>query len=280
MNQLFFSTLLVQEHQADLDVQLDNLSSRREVMETGIEHGLFIATDLKLIDVEILKLKQAQITLEAWKSALMGMLKVMYGDEFPDNAILGKPHFNEPGSSKRIRPEYHWFELKNASLEAGKELVARKRMPVVYAFGQTGYGKPGYNLMNDQWDFYYMVGAGLRWNVWDWSQNRRERQVIEQQQQILTNSRATFDKGIRSLVVKEESNIMLYEKSEELDYQVLQLQKEIARQAATKLANGTITATEFLIEINKEHLARISLSTHQIQHLQSIVNYLTIQGKL
>ena len=45
-------------------------------------------------------------------------------------------------------------------MEAGKELVGKRRMPVLYAFGQTGYGKPGYNMLSDEWDFYYLVGAG------------------------------------------------------------------------------------------------------------------------
>jgi hypothetical protein len=46
------------------------------------------------------------------------------------------------------------------------------------------------------------------------------------------------------------------------------------------LSNGTITATDYITELNKESMARISLATHQVQLMQSIANYLTIQGNL
>jgi len=280
VNNLFFSILLVQENLNNLDIHIDNLITRREVMEAGIEHGMFMASDLKLIDVEILRMRQAQIELGSRKSSFTEMLKVSCGENFPEGTLFEKPRLELTVDNQDMRPEYRWFELKDASLEAGKQLVSRKRMPVLYAFGQTGYGKPGYNMLNDQWDFYYMVGAGFRWNVLDWKQNQREQQVIEQQQYMLSNKKITFDRKIRSMVVSEETKVDQLARSLEIDHEVLGLQKDISRQAATKLANGTITATEYIIELNKENLARISLSTHQVQYMQSVANTMTIQGKL
>jgi hypothetical protein len=153
-------------------------------------------------------------------------------------------------------------------------------MPILYAYGQSGYGKPGYNLMSSRWDFYYMVGAGLKWNIWDWSTTSREKQVIANQQQMLQNQRAAFDKEIGSLLVQEEARIEQYRQYMELEVQVLQLREEISANAASKFSNGTITATEYITELNKESLARISLATHEILLEQSITNYLTIQGNL
>ena len=153
-------------------------------------------------------------------------------------------------------------------------------MPVLYAYGQTGYGKPGYNMMSEEWDFYYMVGAGLRWNIWDWNNSKRDRQVIQQQQHMLQNQRASFDKEIESQKVQEETRMEQYRKSMELEAQVLELQEEISEHAAIKLSNGTITATDYITELNKESMARINLATHQVQLMQSIANYLTIQGNL
>jgi hypothetical protein len=62
--------------------------------------------------------------------------------------------------------------------------------------------------------------------------------------------------------------------------EVLELQQQISGSAAAKLENGTITATEYITEINKENLARISMETHRVQLLQAMANYLTIQGTL
>jgi outer membrane protein TolC len=165
-------------------------------------------------------------------------------------------------------------------MEAGKELVGRKRMPVLYAFGQTGYGKPGYNMMSEDWDSYYMLGAGLKWKIWDWNTTSREKQLIGYQQQMLHTQRASFDQEIESLMVQEEARIEQYRLTMGMDRQVLELQKLISEQAAVQLDNGTMTATDYVTELNKESLARITLATHQVMLMQSMANYLTLQGNL
>jgi outer membrane protein TolC len=208
------------------------------------------------------------------------VLKVICGLEILDEFHLTMPELTLAHGVSGDRPEYRWFELQEASMEAGKEMISRSRMPMVYAFGQTGYGRPGYNMISDEWDFYYMVGAGIRWNIWDWNSSTRERQVLEQQQQQLHNRKATFNREIQSQSIQEEAKIKQFRNTMKLEREVLKLQKEISENAAAKLASGTITATEYITELNRESLARINLSTHEIQLMQAIANYMTILGNL
>ena len=104
--------------------------------------------------------------------------------------------------------------------------------------------------------------------------------MIGYQQQVLLNQRATFDKELESLLVQEEARIEQYRQTMEMEEQVVALQQEISEFAAVKLANGTITATDYVTELNKESLARNRLATHQVQLMQAMANYLTIQGNL
>ncbi len=280
VNQYYFSILVLQENRKNLEVHMTNLMARKETMKSAVEQGILLETELKVIDVEILKIRQSIVEVDARKKSLLDALNVWCGTGFSEGDILELPELEAMNPGRVNRPEYTLFELKDASMEAGKEMVGKKRMPVLYAYGQTGYGKPGYNMMSGEWDFYYMVGAGLKWNLWDWNSTSREKQVIANQQQMLQNQRATFDKEIGSKLVQEEARIEQYRETMELEVQVLHLQEEIAANAATKLSNGTITATEYITELNKESLARISLATHEILLKQSITNYLTIQGNL
>ena len=280
VNQFYFAILVLQENRKNLGIHMDNLVKKQEVMKSAIEHGTMLEADLKVIDVEILKVRQSMIEIDARKRAYMGAMMVLCGDDIHEGIQLATPYLEPITGDQNSRPEHQWFDLKNASMEAGKELMGKKRMPVLYAFGQTGYGKPGYNVMSDGWDFYYMVGAGLSWKIWDWNSSKRDRQVIEQQQNMLLNQRASFDKEIESLKVQEEAKMEQFRNSMELEGEVLDLQEEISENAATKLANGTITATEYITELNKESVARINLATHRVRLMQSIANYMTIQGNL
>ncbi len=280
VNQFYFAILATQENNKNLEVHLENLHARLKVVEMAFENGTIVESELKVVKVEILKVRQSMLEVEARRKSYFEALNVLCGMQFDVNTELERPIFGEVAEEEVNRPEYHLFDLKDASMEAGKELISKKRMPVLFAFGQTGYGKPGYNMMSDKWDYYYMVGAGLRWNIWDWNSTNRERQVIEHQQSILQNQRTSFDKELESLRVQEVAKIEQYKKSMKLEEEVLQLQIEISEQAAYQLENGTITATDYITELNKESIARINLAMHEVNLMKSIANYLNIQGNL
>jgi len=278
VNQFYFAVLLLQENRKNLEIHLENLQARYKAVQTAVNNGTLLETDLHVIDVEKLKVKQSLIEVDARKLSYIGALQVLCGEGLDENAVLEEPYFEGIGEASVQRPELRMFDLKDKSMEAGKELVGKKRMPVLYAFGQTGYGKPGYNMMSGEWDSYYMVGAGLKWKIWDWNKTSREKQVIGYQQQILHNQRASFDREIESLMLQEEVKIEQYRKTMEVDQQVLELQNKISKQAAVNLDQGTITASDYITELNKESMARNTLATHQVMLMQSIANYLTIQG--
>jgi outer membrane protein TolC len=280
VNQYYFSILMLQEQRKNLEIHLENLTQRRKVMEAAIKEGTLLEEELKVIDVELLKIRKSINEVDTRKLSLVGVLDLLCGGGIGPGVVLQKPHLEGLMEAEGKRPEYRMFELQEASMEASKDLIGMKRMPVLYAFGQTGYGKPGYNMLSGEWDFYYMVGAGLRWNIWDWNSSAREKQVIENRQQMLRNQQEEFTRELETLKVQERARISQFRQSISFEKEVLELQQQISGSAAAKLENGTITATEFITEINKENLARISMETHRIQLLQAMANYLTIQGTL
>lgn len=280
VNNYYFAILELQANRKNLEIHMENLESRQESMQTAIESGTLLKADMNVLDVELLKIQQSILEIDSRKQALLAALNVLCGTTLGPATELLLPDIEGYSMEEINRPEYKLFDLKEASLEAGKELTARKRMPVLYAFGQTGYGLPGYNMLSETWDFYYMVGAGLKWNIWDWNATGQEKQVIENRQMILRNQKATFTKEVASRLVQEEANIEQYRESMILERQVLELQVEISENAAARLSNGTITATDYVTELNKESLSRNRLAIQQIRLTQSITSYITIQGNL
>ena len=280
VNSYYFAVLLLQENLRNLEIHLDNLQAREEAMQTALASGTLLEADMKVLEVEKLKVRQSMLELSTRRSAFLEALGVLCGLELSEDTVLEMPRFEEYRAGQVNRPEYRLFELKEASMEVGKELVAKKRMPVLYAFGQTGYGKPGYNMLNPEWDFYYRIGAGISWKLWDWNHTKNEKKVIGYQQQVLQNQRATFDKELTSLLIQEEALIQQYRLSMEMEEKVVELQHEISENAAVKLDNGTMTTTEYVTELNKENLARVRLASHRVQLMQAMANYLTIEGNL
>lgn len=286
VNQYFFAVLTLQENMRNLELHKQNLDARYQEVETAVRNGSILDSNLDVIEVELLKVQQSVLEIESRKNAYIETLRVLCGEGISADAEFLVPELSleSPGDTGSrgtyLRPEYLLFDLKDASLEAGKELQGKKRMPVLFAFGQAGYGKPGYNMLSEDLDFYYMVGAGLKWQIWDWNNTSLDKQVLGYQQQILQNQRASFDKELNSMKVQEEAKIEQYRKTMVLDLRVLELQQKISKQAALQLEHGTMTASDYITELNKESMARIKLDTHRVQMMQAIASYLTIEGKL
>jgi len=65
----------------------------------------------------------------------------------------------------------------------------------------------------------------------------------------------------------------------ETDSDLITLRKRITVSAESKYENGTITATEYLNELNSEKQALINLEVHRINLSMARIEYLNISGK-
>ena len=146
-------------------------------------------------------------------------------------------------------------------------------------FGQAGYGKPGLNMLNDNFDTWYLVGAGVSWNAFDWKNTARKKQVLTLQQDRLQTNEATFRQNIDVLLVQQNSQISQLKELLKTDEEMVSLRSEIAKSASSKLENDVITASDYIQEIQAETMAKLNLELHQIQLEEANEKYSLIKGK-
>jgi len=280
VSDLYFSALLLQENRRNMEVALENLRLREKVITSSVEHGVAEKADLQLIRVEILKIRQSLSEIDAAREGLVGMLGIYTGEVKDHAEILTVPSLEIAADSGILRPELALIDLQKRHIDAGRDLQTVKRMPRLFAFGQAGVGMPGYNLLNDKVDTYYMVGAGIQWNIWDWSMIAREKQKLEIQEQIVSHSGESLTRGIEAAMQKELKNVKHYREAIELDRDMVEIRIEITRNAASKLENGVINASEYLRIFNDEHMARIRMTTDSIRYARSMATYNLLIGNL
>jgi outer membrane protein len=70
------------------------------------------------------------------------------------------------------RPELASARFARRAAEQGKGVASGRWFPTLAAFGTLGYGKPGINFIGKEWMDYWIVGAGLEWNLWEWGKTR------------------------------------------------------------------------------------------------------------
>ncbi len=277
---LYFTVLILQESRNNLEIALGNLQARENVLQSAVANGIAEVNDLQVIRVEMIRLLQSLSEIDAARNGAIQMLSVYIGNDLGEEVKLLMPKLNIADEDILKRPELGWFDLQSELLEAGKELTAVQRMPKFFAYGQAGVGMPGYNMLNDQVDTYYLVGAGVQWNIWDWNNTSREKQILEKKNQVVQHSKETFAMNLKAGMGKEFQTMEHLKKTIDMDDKMLEMRIDITANAATKLDNGVISASDYLQVMNEENLTRIGKSTHRLQLLKAIANYNLLNGTL
>jgi len=213
--------------------------------------------------------------------ASIRMLSELISSPMDENSLFKIPVITLPGmnfENKRIEFEIYGIQRDRTNLM--KNMVTTKWNPKFWAFGQFGFGRPGYNFLSSDIAPMVMVGAKLTWNPWNWNANRNEKKIYDIQGDILKNQQESFDKNIR---VTTQKNIADITKLSELllrDQELIGLRSGITKTASSQLTNGTITSSDFLLRINDETQARMGMEIHKIQLIKAKISYLYNVGKL
>jgi outer membrane protein TolC len=211
---------------------------------------------------------------------LIKRLSVLTGIEIDQSAELVMPALSEEFSSELSRPELEVFDLRKDQLAASMKVINSKRMPKAYGFATLGYGNPpGNNFFKDEFAPYYILGAGVRWNIFDWNKARNEKQIINLQQGMIDNRKNDLTDNLNRMLEAKNAEILSLNSLIQTDTELIALRKSITASAESKYENGTITATEYLNEINTEKLVLINHEIHKINLVMAKVEYLNISGK-
>ena len=278
VNSLFFTSFLVQQNLKLLDQKQETLEARKKQMESAVKNGVLLPSELNQILAELVKIRQHNIELSSKLETVLSALAILTGKGLNDLQHLVIETNEIWLAGKLNRPELALFEKQTDLLAASSELLQKKRNPKLFGFGQAGYGRPGLNMLNDEFDSFYLVGLGVNWTVFDWKNTRREREVIQLQQQLVNTQQQQFERQINIALDGEYRKIQQIQDLLESDRELIELQEQITKAAASKLENGTITASDYLQDLNAEMGARITFETHKVQLEAAKINYQNIQG--
>ncbi|RLD53488.1 MAG: TolC family protein, partial [Bacteroidetes bacterium] len=274
INNIYFSILLFQENNKTLLLLKKNLEAKLSDVNSGVKNGLLLSSNADILQAEIIKLEQSIIEIEIGVGTSKSIMNEYTGLDLNEKALLSLPETQINTSVfENNRPEYALMTLQQNQLSAMKDVTGRKTMPRIYAFGQLGYGRPGYDMLKNDFDDFYMVGARFNWNIWDWNHSKKEKEVLDIQSQIINTQKETFDKNLKIDLQNKLADIRKIEEIIKRDEEIITLRERISRASSSQLDNGVITSTEYLTEINAEATAKLNLTTHKIQLEKAKIDY-------
>ena len=279
VNQLFFSIILMNKNNEILDTILLNLQDREKAVRAAVSAGALEQSDLLALQTEILNMSMKQDEIQSTKSAAKKSLIYLTGMHIPEKSVFYVPVSSGMEMNDSInRPENRLFYNQKDLLDASIQMVKSNMVPKIYAFSQIGYGKPGLNMMNDEFDSFILVGAQFSWNFLNWNDNKRQKQILQIQKDMVDSQEESFLIQTRMALTNELENLKKYEKAVSKGEIIVDNRKQITLNAAVKLENGAISSSDYLGELNSELQARLDLEKSKLLLMQSLINYKTLKG--
>jgi outer membrane protein TolC len=280
INTCYFNLLLLKRKRELLNNYLELIGKRIESLQSALSNGVITKSDIDVLTSEKINLIQQLSENETLKGSLLKILSSLTGSEIDSSTELILPAAWNKMTREFTRPELELYDLRKEQLSAGLKVLESKRMPKAFGFATVGYGNPpGNNFFKDEFAPYYMIGASIKWNIFDWNKTRNEKQLINLQQVILENRKSDLTENLNRLLEAKNAEIVNLNSMLESDTALIVIRKRITGTAESQYENGTITATEFLNALNSERQAMINYEIHKINLTMVRIEYLNISGK-
>ena len=269
VTQLYFGILLIDGYIKELEVFKEDLKRGKSRIEAYIELGVANSSDLDAFLAEEITLRQRETSLLSDRESYIEVLGLMIGENLYKTISLERPDISVSDNEIK-RPELQMFESHMALLDSRKKGLDAKNMPKFGLFVQTGYGKPALNMLSNKFEPYYVAGIRMVWNIGGFYTKTNESKLIDLQKSVIQNSSEQFLYNINLKSAGERAKIEKLQKLLESDRELVELRTNLLKAADTKLANGTISTSDYLKELNNLDGARSSKARREIELLGAI----------
>lgn len=265
---LFFQSIMVNKKKEILLEWLATLNKQKVILEEQIKEGISFKGDLYQIQIEILNIKQQIDEVDSDVKKIKEILTILSGVEFSENTELVFQNENETDFHQLERSENHIFEGQEKKMDLNIKLLNREFLPQLFLFGKYGYGRPNFNLLNPNFDNYYIFGLKMNWNISSFYLNKVKKNKILLQKKEIYYQKDIFNQDLEISLVSKKSDIYKIEKK------IISLkEKEILEEKRCTIAkvqyeNGIIPLINFLNEITRLYELKVNIQTVQIELLK------------
>ena len=280
INTYYFNLLLLDRQEELLGNYQAIVTKRIASMQSGVENGVILRTDIDVMTTEKIKLEQQIRENHIRRESLLKILSGLTATEIDPSTELVMPSFGTDTTFVITRPELEIFDLRKDQLDASLQVINSRRMPKAFGFATLGYGNPpGNNFFRDEFAPYYILGAGIKWNIFDWNKAKTEKQIIGLQHVIIENRQTDLTDNLSRMLEAKMAEISSLSVLLDTDLELISLRRRITASAESQYENGTITATELLNEITAEKQVLINHEIHRINLAMAQADYYNISGK-
>lgn len=281
VTQIYCTVLYTNEVINQINLIQKDLQNALQKMEALYKNGLVFNNNVLQIKAQLLKNNQKLDEAYSAKRIVLDALELLANISISNNAQFEVPKNIEINKENMelSRPELFLFDAQKSTIQNQLGLIQAKINPKLGAFVQTGYGRPGLNMLQNEFDWFSIGGVKLQWSLGGYYTAKKEKSMLQNQATMLKNEKDTYTLNNRVQLKQAGDEIEKLAKLIESDKEIIALRDQIKSTSLVQLNNGVITANDYLKEINEYDLANQAMIQHQTQLIQSKLQFQLIKGK-
>lgn len=279
INDLFFGMLLLRAQMRQNALVKSDLNTGLKKTEAAISNGAAIRSDADILRAELLRADQRLIELLSAHQAYAEMLGTFIGASIDTATVLAKPHFDTAENPALQRPELTLFQLQQQNIDINRAMLGARKRPRLELFVQGGYGRPGLNMLENEFNFYYLGGLRLSWLLSGYYTLSKEKQVLDLTRQSIGVQEETFRFNTRLALSRQDAEIDKLQRLIKVDQDIISLRERVKETASVQLEQGVISASDYVRDVNAADQARQDRALHETQLLMAQAKYQFIAGQ-
>ncbi|NCT76395.1 MAG: TolC family protein [Chitinophagaceae bacterium] len=280
INQVYLGILYLDQQLRQVDLVKADIQSGINRVQAQLEEGVAFRSSVAMLKAEWLKADQRAIDMKASREGWLQVLSLLTGRELNAETRLTEPVASAITTTSINRPELRLFNSQQILADQQKKMIHTRTLPKLSLFAQGGYGRPGLNMLLNEFDFYYIGGIRFNWSLGSLYTVRKEKQQADISKQRIAVQQDIFMLNTQTQLTQQQAEIKRLEQLLQSDASIIELRQSVTESARAQLDNNVITANDYLKEVNAEDQARQSAIMHRLQLLQARINYQTISGQL
>ena len=271
INQIYFGILLTDKQLLQLKLTKSDINEGIKKAEAQLKNGVIFRSNLDVLKAELVKIEQKEIELQAIKQNFVQMLSYFIKKNIDENTQLETPE-KILLTKNNNRSELKLFDAQKSLIETQKKLINTKNTPKLGAFFQGGYGKPGFNMLKNEFDTFYIAGVRLNIPITGFYTKKNDLQLLDNQSQDIEIQRENFLFNQNFTEIQQKNDLDKIQNLIDKDDELITLRKSIKKASLAQLENGVITTNDYLREVTAEEQAILTKITHEIQYLLTQYN--------
>ena len=277
LDQLYFGILLVKQQLLQNKILQKDIQNGIDKAKALVANGTAYRSSVDELSAQLLQAEQSAVEITATQKAYLDMLGLFINKKLDTDTELEKP-VSPPITETINRPEVFYYDFQKKTLDLQDQLLKTQLRPKFSLYLQGGYGRPGLNMLNNDFAFFGIAGARVNWNLGSLYTYQNQKQLVDLNRKSLDVQKETFLLNTGITQKQQSADMAKYRELIKKDEGIIALRASVKNAASAQLENGVLSAHDYLTQVNAEDQARQNLILHQVQLLLSEFNYQSTTG--